>query len=380
MGVETQTKNKSSSIKEFESLLNEDFKDRKLKENQIIKATVTEITKNFIVVDCKAKMEGMIPVEEFKNNNELEKIKIGSVIEVYLERIESFKGEIIISREKARRMAAWEKLKAKFETGEEFTGIIVGRIKGGYQCNVDGLPTFMPASQIDLRPLKKVDHLMNTPIKVIATRIDTQRGNICTSRRQVLEKSKNAEVKEALKNIKEGDIIENARVKGTTDFGIFLEINGLDAMCHVSDISYGRVKKPSDLVTVGQQLKVRITKIDPVTNRVSASVKALTDDPYENIEKKYKVGDFPFKALGRSRVSGDLDGFVKVLADEISDEILGVHMIGPRVADLISEAVVAMEYRASAEDIARICHAHPTFSEAIKEAALNASEKRALHI
>ena len=291
MGVETQTKNKSSSIKEFESLLNEDFKDRKLKENQIIKATVTEITKNFIVVDCKAKMEGMIPVEEFKNNNELEKIKIGSVIEVYLERIESFKGEIIISREKARRMAAWEKLKAKFETGEEFTGIIVGRIKGGYQCNVDGLPTFMPASQIDLRPLKKVDHLMNTPIKVIATRIDTQRGNICTSRRQVLEKSKNAEVKEALKNIKEGDIIENARVKGTTDFGIFLEINGLDAMCHVSDISYGRVKKPSDLVTVGQQLKVRITKIDPVTNRVSASVKALTDDPYENIEKKYKVGE-----------------------------------------------------------------------------------------
>ncbi len=291
MGVETQTKNKSSSIKEFESLLNEDFKDRKLKENQIIKATVTEITKNFIVVDCKAKMEGMIPVEEFKNNNELEKIKIGSVIEVYLERIESFKGEIIISREKARRMAAWEKLKAKFETGEEFTGIIVGRIKGGYQCNVDGLPTFMPASQIDLRPLKKVDHLMNTPIKVIATRIDTQRGNICTSRRQVLEKSKNAEVKEALKNIKEGDIIENARVKGTTDYGIFLEINGLDAMCHVSDISYGRVKKPSDLVTVGQQLKVRITKIDPVTNRVSASVKALTDDPYENIEKKYKVGE-----------------------------------------------------------------------------------------
>ena len=111
MGSEAQTKNRTGSIKEFESLLNEDFKDRKLKENQIIKATITEITKNFIVVDCKAKMEGMIPVEEFKNNNELEKIKIGSVIEVYLERIESFKGEIIISREKARRMNAWKKWK-----------------------------------------------------------------------------------------------------------------------------------------------------------------------------------------------------------------------------------------------------------------------------
>ena len=291
MAVEAQIKNRSSSMKEFESLLNEDFKDRKLQENQIIKATVTEITKNFIVVDCKAKMEGIIPVEEFKNNNELEKLKVNSVIEIYLERIENFKGEIIVSREKARRMAAWEKLKAKFETGEEFTGIIVGRIKGGYQCNVDGLPTFMPASQIDLRPLKKVDHLMNTPIKVIATRIDTQRGNICTSRRQVLEKSKNAEVKEALKNIKEGDIIENAKVKATTDWGIFLDINGLDALCHVSDISYGRVKKPSDLVSIGQQLKVRITKIDPATNRISASVKALTEDPYEDIEKKYKVGE-----------------------------------------------------------------------------------------
>ena len=290
MAVETQTKNKSSSMKEFESLLNEDFKDRKLQENQIIKATVTEITKNFVVVDCKAKMEGMIPVEEFKNAKELEKIKLGSVIEVYLERIESFKGEIVISREKARRMTAWKKMEKVFETQEELVGYITGRVKGGYICTVDGLPTFMPASQIDLRPLKKIDHLMNIPVKVIATRIDKQRGNVCTSRRAVLEKSKNAEVKEALKNIKEGDIIENAKVKATTDWGIFLDINGLDALCHVSDISYGRVKKPSDLVTIGQSLKVRITKIDPVTNRISASVKALAEDPYSDIEKKYKVG------------------------------------------------------------------------------------------
>ena len=290
MAVEAQIKNRSSSMKEFESLLNEDFKDRKLQENQIIKATVTEITKNFVVVDCKAKMEGMIPIEEFKNAKELEKIKQGSVIEVYLERIESFKGEIVISREKARRMTAWKKMEKVFETQEELVGYITGRVKGGYICTVDGLPTFMPASQIDLRPLKKIDHLMNIPVKVIATRIDKQRGNVCTSRRAVLEKSKNAEVKEALKNIKEGDIIENAKVKATTDWGIFLDINGLDALCHVSDISYGRVKKPSDLVTIGQSLKVRITKIDPVTNRISASVKALAEDPYSDIEKKYKVG------------------------------------------------------------------------------------------
>ena len=290
MSTEQELK-KSSSQKEFQSLLDEDFKGRRLKENEIIKATVTEITKNFIVVDCKAKMEGMIPIEEFKNDDELEKLKVGSKIDVYLERIESFKGEIIISRDKARKMKAWKKMEKVFESQEELTTYITGKVKGGFITTVEGLPCFMPSSQIDVRPLKKVDHLMNTPLKVIATRIDRSRGNVCVSRRAVLEKSKNAEITEALKNIKEGDIIDNAIVKATTDWGIFLDINSVDALLHVSDLSHGRVKKPSDLVTIGQKLKVKITKIDPKTNRVSASVKALTEDPYSNIEKKYKVGE-----------------------------------------------------------------------------------------
>ena len=277
--------------KEFQNLLEKDFKDRKLKENEIIKATVTEITKNFIVVDCKAKMEGMIPIEEFKNDDELSKLKVGSQIDVYLERIESFKGEIIISRDKARKMKAWKKMEKVFETQEEMTGYITGKIKGGFIATVEGLPCFMPSSQIDVRPLKKIDHLMNTPVKVIATRIDKNRGNVCVSRRAVLEKSKNAEITQALKNIKEGDIVDDAIVKATTDWGIFLDINGIDALLHVSDLSHGRVKKPSDLVNIGQKLKVKITKIDEKTNRVSASIKALTEDPYENIEKNYKIGE-----------------------------------------------------------------------------------------
>ena len=290
MAVETINQELSSSQKEFEALLNDDFKDRKLKENEIIKATVTEITKNFIVVDCKAKMEGMIPIEEFKNDDELSKLEVGSKIDVYLERIESFKGEIVISREKARRMSAWNRMEKVFETGEEITAYITGRVKGGFIATCDGLPTFMPASQIDIRPLKKFDHLMNVPLKVIATRIDKVRGNVCTSRRAVLEKSKDSETKEALKNLKEGSIIEDAKVKATTDWGIFLDINGIDALLHVSDLSHGRVKKPSDLVTIGQTMKVKITKIDKDTNRVSASVKALTEDPYDSLEKKYKIG------------------------------------------------------------------------------------------
>ena len=291
MALEEQSKSPSNSkLKEFENLLNEDFKGRKLKENQIIKAQITEITKNFVVVDCKAKMEGMIPVEEFKINDEIKSLKVGKTIDVFLERVESFKGEIVVSREKARRLNAWKKMEKVFDSQEELTGYITGKVKGGYICTVDSLPTFMPASQIDVRPLKKIDHLMNVPIKVIATRIDKSRGNVCTSRRAVLEKSKNAEIVEALKNLKEGDIVEDAKVKATTDWGIFLDIKGVDALLHVSDLSYGRVKKPSDLVSIGQKLKVKITKIDPKTNRVSASVKALTEDPYENLSEKYKIG------------------------------------------------------------------------------------------
>ena len=288
---EQDLKKTSSSQKEFQNLLDQDFKDRKLKENEIIKATVTEITKNFIIVDYKAKMEGMIPVEEFKNDDELSKIKVGSSIDVYLERIESFKGEIVISRDKARKMKAWKKLEKVFETQEEMTGYITGKVKGGFITTVEGLPCFMPSSQIDVKPLKRVDHLFNTPVKVIATRIDKNRGNVCVSRRAVLEKSKNAEIIEALKNIKEEDIIEDAIVKATTDWGIFLDINGIDALLHVSDLSHGRVKKPSDLVTIGQKIRVKITKIDKETNRVSASVKALTENPYENLEKKYEIGE-----------------------------------------------------------------------------------------
>ena len=292
MATEQELKKTNTLQKEFQNLLDQDFKDRKLKENEIIKAIVTEITKNFIVVDCKAKMEGMIPVEEFKNDSELDKLKVGSQIDVYLERIESYKGEIIISRDKARKMKAWKKMEKVFETQEEMTGYITGKVKGGFIATVEGLPCFMPSSQIDVRPLKRIDHLMNTPVKVIATRIDKNRGNVCVSRRAVLEKSKNAEITEALKNIKEGDIVKNAVVKATTDWGIFLDINGVDALLHVSDLSHGRVKKPSDMVTLGQKLKVKIIKIDEKTNRVSASIKALTEDPFENIEKKYKVGEF----------------------------------------------------------------------------------------
>ena len=291
MAIEQEAKKTSSLHKEFQSLLDADFKDRKVKEGEIINATVTEITPKFIVVDAKLKMESMIPIDEFKNDDELSKLKVGSKIQVFLERVENFRGEVVISRDKARKMKAGKKMEKVFESQEELTGYLTSKIKGGFICVVESLPCFMPSSQVDQKPLRRVDHLMNTPIKVIATKIDKSRGNVCVSRRAVLEKSKNAEIIEALKNIKEGDIVDNAIVKATTDWGIFLDINGVDALLHVSDLSHGRVKKPSDLVTIGEKIRCKITKVDSKTNRVSASVKALTEDPYANIEKKYKVGE-----------------------------------------------------------------------------------------
>ncbi len=290
MATEQELKKINPLHKEFQALLDADFKDRRVKEGEIIKATVTEITPKFIVVDAKLKMESMIPIEEFKNDEILTKLKVGSTIEVFLDRVENFKGEVVISYDKAKKMKAWKKMEKVFESQEELTAYITGKVKGGFITTVDGLPCFMPSSQIDVRPLKKVDHLMNTPVKVIATRIDKNRGNVCVSRRAVLEKSKNAETAEALKEIKEGDIV-TARVHACVDWGIFLTYKSLTLLLHVSDLSHGRVKKPSDLVNLNDEIRVKITKIDPKTNRVSASVKALTEDPYANIDKKYKVGE-----------------------------------------------------------------------------------------
>jgi len=290
MATEQELKKTNPLHQEFQALLDADFKDRRVKEGEIIKATVTEITPKFIVVDAKLKMESMIPIEEFKNDEILSKLKIGSTLEVFLDRVENFRGEVVISYDKAKKMKAWKKMEKVFESQEELTGYITGKVKGGFIATVEGLPCFMPSSQIDIRPLKKIDHLLNVPVKVIATRIDKNRGNVCVSRRAVLEKSKNAETAEALKEIKEGDIV-TARVHACVDWGIFLTYKSLTLLLHVSDLSHGRVKKPSDLVNLNDEIKVKITKIDPKTNRVSASVKALTEDPYENIDKKYKIGE-----------------------------------------------------------------------------------------
>ena len=288
MGLETDASKKNKS-KEFETLLNEDFKKRDFKEGKIIKATVSEIGKKHIFVETGLKSEGAIPIEEFKISKELDKLKVGSKIDVYLEKIESYKGDIIVSREKAKRMGSWEKMTKAFENQKEVEGIITNKVKGGFIVNIDSCLCFLPGSQVDTKPIKNMDSLMNTPQKFLCVKLDKTRGNIVVSRKAVLSKSRDKELANILSKIKEGDIV-NAQVKSILDWGAFLDLNGADALLHVTDLSYSRVDKPSSLLSVGQTIKVKIIKIDPETKRISCGVKQMHPDPYENLDKKYEIG------------------------------------------------------------------------------------------
>ena len=289
MELETDV-SKKNKTKEFENLLNEDFKKREFKEGKIIKATVSEIGKKFIFVETGLKSEGSIPIEEFKISKELEKLKVGSKIDVYLEKIESYRtGEIVVSREKAKRMGSWEKMTKAFENQKEVEGIITNKVKGGFIVNIDSCLCFLPGSQVDTKPIKNMDSLMNTSQKFLCVKLDKSRGNIVVSRKAVLSKSRDKELANILSKIKEGDIV-NAQVKSILDWGAFLDLNGADALLHVTDLSYSRVDKPSSLLSVGQTIKAKIIKIDQETKRISCGVKQMHPDPYENLEKKYEVG------------------------------------------------------------------------------------------
>ena len=289
MELETDV-SKKNKTKEFENLLNEDFKKREFKEGKIIKATVSEIGKKFVFVETGLKSEGAIPIEEFKISKELEKLKVGSKIDVYLEKIESYRtGEIVVSREKAKRMGSWEKMTKAFENQKEVEGIITNKVKGGFIVNIDSCLCFLPGSQVDTKPIKNMDSLMNTSQKFLCVKLDKSRGNIVVSRKAVLSKSRDKELANILSKIKEGDIV-NAQVKSILDWGAFLDLNGADALLHVTDLSYSRVDKPSSLLSVGQSIKCKVIKIDKETKRISCGIKQMHPDPYENLEKKYQVG------------------------------------------------------------------------------------------
>ena len=280
---------KSKSNKEFEKLLSEDLGNRKFKEGEITTGTVEEIGKKFVFIDLGLKSSGAIPLEEFKLTKEIDKIEVGSKIEVLLEKIENKNGEIVISREKARRAKSWKKMEKAFENKEEVTGIIISRVKGGFCVNVDSCLCFLPASQLDLRPIKNFDHLMKTPQTFECVKLDKKRGNIVLSRRAVIEKIRNKDKNKIISKLKEGDIVQGI-VKNLTDWGVFIDLNGVDALLHITDISWSRINKPSELLSLGQSIKVKITKIEPVKLKISVSIKHLTKDPYSTTINRYEIG------------------------------------------------------------------------------------------
>ena len=282
--------NKDKFNKEFEKLLSEDLENRKFKEGEITTGIVEEIGKKFIFIDLGLKSSGAIPLEEFKLTKEIDKIEIGSKIDVLLEKIENKNGEIVVSREKARRAKSWKKMEKAFDNKEEIKGTIISRCKGGFVVNVDSCLCFLPASQLDLRPLKNFDHLMKTPQTFECVKLDKKRGNIVLSRRAVIEKIRNKDKNKIISKLKEGDVVQGV-VKNLTDWGVFIDLNGADALLHITDISWSRINKPSELLSLGQSVKVKITKIEPVKLKISVSMKHLTEDPYTKIINKYKIGE-----------------------------------------------------------------------------------------
>ena len=280
---------KSRSHKEFEKLLSEDLGNRKFKEGEIATGTIEEIGKKFVFIDLGLKSSGAIPIEEFKLTKEIDTIEIGSKIDVLLEKIENRDGEIVISREKARRAKSWKKMEKAFESKQDVQGVIISRCKGGFVVNVDSCLCFLPGSQVDLRPLKNFDHLMKVPQTFECVKLDKKRGNIVLSRRAIMEKIRDKGRDKLISKLKEGDVVQGI-VKNLTDWGVFVDLNGVDSLLHITDISWSRINKPSELLSVGQSIKVKITKIETAKKKISVSMKHLTEDPYSKIINKYEVG------------------------------------------------------------------------------------------
>ena len=258
---------KSRSHKEFEKLLSEDLGNRKFKEGEIATGTIEEIGKKFVFIDLGLKSSGAIPIEEFKLTKEIDTIEIGSKIDVLLEKIENRDGEIVISREKARRAKSWKKMEKAFENKQEVQGVIISRCKGGFVVNVDSCLCFLPGSQVDLRPLKNFDHLMKVPQTFECVKLDKKRGNIVLSRRAVMERIRDKDRDKIIATIKEGSVVQGI-VKNLTDWGVFIDLNGVDALLHITDISWSRINKPSELLSIGQSIKVKVTKIESKTKKL----------------------------------------------------------------------------------------------------------------
>jgi small subunit ribosomal protein S1 len=294
---------------DFEALLDESMGGRDFAEGTVVKGVVAAIEKDFAIIDVGLKTEGRIPVKEF-GVDEVGKptLKVGDSVEVFLERIENALGEAVISRDKARREEAWTRLEGVFAKNEPVMGAIVGRVKGGFTVDLGGASAFLPGSQVDIRPVRDVGPLMGKEQPFAILKMDRPRGNIVVSRRAILEEARAEQRTELVSQLQEGEIRDGV-VKNITDYGAFVDLGGIDGLLHVTDMSWKRVSHPSQVLAVGDTVKVQIVKINPDTQRISLGMKQLQSDPWDGVEAKYPPGA---KLTGRITNITDYGAFVEL--------------------------------------------------------------------
>jgi small subunit ribosomal protein S1 len=277
------------SHEEFAALLAESFSKEDILEGSVVKGKVVGLEKDVAVIDVGLKMEGRVAVREFSTPGNPVELKVGDVVEVYLERVENALGEAVLSREKARREESWTRLEKQFEKGEKVSGVIFNKVKGGFTVDLDGAVAFLPGSQVDIRPVRDIGPLMHQPHPFQILKMDRRRGNIVVSRRSVLEETRAEQRADIVARLAEGQVIEGL-VKNITDYGAFIDLGGIDGLLHVTDMAWRRVNHPSEILNVGDTVKVQIIRINTETQRISLGMKQLQDDPWQSIETKYPVG------------------------------------------------------------------------------------------
>jgi small subunit ribosomal protein S1 len=282
------SKEMSPSHDEFAALLAESLAKDDLFEGSVVKGKVVSIVKDMAVIDVGLKMEGRVAVKEFSTPGKPD-IVVGDTVEVYLERVENALGEAVLSRDKARREESWTRLERLHEKGEKVTGVIFNKVKGGFTVDLDGAVAFLPGSQVDIRPVRDIGPLMHQPQPFQILKMDRRRGNIVVSRRSVLEESRAEQRTEIVARLAEGQVIDGL-VKNITDYGAFIDLGGIDGLLHVTDMAWRRVNHPSEILNVGDTVKVQIIRINPETQRISLGMKQLQSDPWSAIAEKYPVG------------------------------------------------------------------------------------------
>jgi small subunit ribosomal protein S1 len=275
---------------DFAALLNESLGgENEGFEGRVVTGTVTGIENDMAVIDVGLKSEGRVPLREFAAPGQKPEISVGDQVEVYVDRIENLQGDAMLSRDRARREAAWDKLEAEYAAGNRVDGVIFGRVKGGFTVDLGGAVAFLPGSQVDIRPVRDVGPLMDLPQPFQILKMDRRRGNIVVSRRAILEETRAEQRSGLIQSLTEGQVVDGV-VKNITDYGAFVDLGGIDGLLHVTDISYKRVGHPSEVLNIGDTVKVQIIRINRETQRISLGMKQLESDPWEGAAGKYPVG------------------------------------------------------------------------------------------